>query len=220
MIGGIFVSFTNLKNNSRLMILALLASIIVSALIPLMRNKITFLHAKQDIKPVSLWDFSQNDTTLLWQFQKPADSEYQGEDNSSIGQNSGMLVLNVDFSNNKDTNYCQVQIACMDKNKMQLKDCNHASFDFIYDSNQLDGDFLFKLQSNDCDINNLTTLNKSATTDYTDSLKKASISFDFNKIQNENTDDLCIQIIGNKTSYKGELYIDNIGFYKLADNSK
>lgn len=211
---GICMSYNNLKYNSRLIILALLASIILSLSVPLIKEHINISSAKDNGEPIISWDFSNNQDPIEWAYRFEEDSNYSGIENSSIEEKSGMLVLNVDYSQNAKTNYSQAEVEYTGNLPLHMKDSNYASLDFYYDSSLLDGSFLVKLSSSDCNINKIVAIDTSKSEKYSGTIKKVKVSFEFDSITQEDTNNLSFMIIGNNTSYNGELFIDNIEFIK------
>ena len=206
------MSFKNLKNNSRFIILALLASISLSVIVPLMKNQFGISHASNSTTPIISWDFSDNKDSNSWSYSPSDEVNYVSND-SKLSTDRGMLKLSVDYSNNSLENYSQTGITYSENFPLQVKGVNHASFDFIYDSTLLNGSFLAKIHSDDCKLDKLVTIDTLKAVSYAGTLKKVQVQFEFEPIANETTNNLSICIIGNKTSYKGDLRIDNIKMF-------
>lgn len=171
-----------------------------------------FEEIKQDISQTEIakeWTF--DDGIGNWENAK-WDYQYDGEPASVAAENK-MMKVTVDYSKNKDMSWSQLGVR--EWGEYALKDVNKTTFDFYYDPAKLDGNFKFKetIQSengNKTAVETDITMDKDSAIAVENGLHKVSLELNFDPITEESCCNVVLCIVGDSTSYKGDLYIDNI----------
>ena len=151
-----------------------------------------------------------------------ADWGYQYDGNAPlVAADNGKMKVTVDYSKNKDTDWSQIGVR--EWGEVCLKGTTQTTFDFYYDPAKLDGDFKFKQTFQYQDGEQYvsiaqvdTAMDKSSAADAENGLKKVQVTLRFDAITQETCCNVVLLIIGSKTSYSGDVYIDNLKISKGA----
>ncbi len=161
------------------------------------------------------WDFEDGIggwENAGWNYQ------YDGN-NPVVAADQGKLKVTVDYSKNKDTDWSQTGIH--EWGEVCLKGTTQTTFDFYYNPAKLDGDFKFKqtFQYQDgekyvsiAEVD--TAMDKSSAVDAENGLKKVQVTLRFDEVTQDTCWNVVLLIIGSKTSYSGDVYIDQLKISK------
>ena len=156
------------------------------------------------------WTF---DSSLQgWTYGSGWENDYSGASRSSVEIKDKMMCITVDYSNDKDQSWSQMAASYWNNSIMNLNGGNHASLDFIYDPEIQDGAFNVKLYSN-AGIDATAAVDPEKAEPVTIGDKeymKVTLEFNFAPIDSSSMQDMGLCIIGVNTSYKGDIYIDNL----------
>jgi mannan endo-1,4-beta-mannosidase len=158
---------------------------------------------------------------VAFTFDDPADIALWSDDGSydysggvtQISYDSVLqaMKLDVDYSGNASSSWSEAKIRYTFAAPFQLEGYNRFSFDFIYDPAQMTtGSFMAKLFASGIDTNiavgNAEDLGSSG-------LKKATVTLNLSGDRNS-ISSFTLGLVGNRTDYKGPIYIDNVSFYQ------
>lgn len=149
------------------------------------------------------WDFS--DGMEGWYYDGVWDN--QGDNSIAWDEQYQALAMNVDYSKDAASTWSEIK-ASFWGDDFVAKEANKLTFDFIYDSSELQkGSFKGKLFSNS-GIDTNVGIDTENAQEYEGSLKKTTISMNFDTTDIENG--ITIGIIGSETDYQGVVYLDNV----------
>lgn len=152
------------------------------------------------------WDFAEGIDG--WYFDGVWDNK--GENSIEWNEQYQALAVNVDYSNDTASTWSEIKSSFWN-DEFAVDGVNKVTFDFIYDSEELQlGSFKTKLYSDQGSAIVDTNVNISIENaqEYEGTLKKAEVSLEF-----DDTDlrkGLTIGIIGCETDYQGVVYLDNV----------
>jgi len=150
-----------------------------------------------------IWDFS--DGTQGWNYDGSwVDKDYKGS--CEYDENKKMLKVNLDYSEYGDKDYIQPGIS-IDTKGVDFSLYKVLNFDLYYDPSKLTGDIAIKFA--DIIGGEKSIKDSSLVSSDVDGLKKVSMSFEVDK-PNAKPDKLHIVIAGKSTTYKGDIWFDNI----------
>lgn len=162
-------------------------------------------------KIVRQWDFS--DGTQGWEYDDSwSGDSYTGESTFEWDADKEMLKLSLDFSGNMDNGYSQTAICLAVGSGLDYSGCGGLDFDFYYDpAAYTTGDFTIKAFSDNIFRDQSCVISQSLPEEV-DGLKMVNVSLSCNRdyTNREHPKKLMLQIIGNYTDYKGDIWIDNI----------
>lgn len=173
--------------------------------------------ASYSVKLPHTWTFDK--ALEGWGYGKGWENDYSGASQSSVNIKDKMMCIKVDFSKDADKSWSQMAASYWNNSAMQLNGGNHASLEFMYDPALQDGMFKVKLYSNvGVDSTSAVDPEKAETVTIGDKeYKKVKLEFIFSPIESSKMQDLGLCIIGVNTSYKGEIYVDNLTIDKGED---
>lgn len=161
---------------------------------------------------VRQWDFSDGTQNWVYDDSWSGDS-YTGETEFAWDEEKQMLKLTVDFSGNADNGYSQIGVSFPSEDGIDYSQAGGLDFDFYYDAAAYTtGDFTVKAFSDNVFRDQSVIVSQSLPEDTGDGLMMVNISLgsDAYYANREHPKKLMLQIIGNNTDYKGDIWIDNI----------
>lgn len=165
------------------------------------------------------WDFSSGITD--WKYGG-ADWEYQysGGSNTSIAADDQILKVSLDYSKDSANSWSQLGVCNWNSKGMNLTGANKVTLDFIYDESKLTtGGFTIKAFSN-AGINEYVAVDTTKAVTLSGSLKKVPVTLSFNELASADAvNDFSICVIGNNTTYQGNVWIDNVNIISEKEST-
>lgn len=181
-----------------------------------------YVQAAEDMTPIVTWDFSQD--IAGWSYNTGWDSGYNGTDNTSVvwDETSQALKASVDYSLDSDQSWSQLGICYWTDQVMDLTGAQRVTFDMTYNpADKTTGTFSVKAFSN-AGIDQYVEIDESAAQTTSDGLLKNEVTIDFTALTEEQgsaVNDLTLALIGVNTDYHGDIFVDNVTVYKVADST-
>ncbi|MDO5409608.1 MAG: glycosyl hydrolase [Lachnospiraceae bacterium] len=206
-----------MKKITKKMMSAMLAAVLAVSTpvsVPVMNN--TALAAEESqLETVKEWT-SQADYAA-WYYGDGWEGGYQGSEYSKAGlgydENMDALKVAVDYSKDKAQTWSQMAVCIWDEG-LDLTGATQAELDLIYDSAKLDGGLTIKAYSN-AGIDQYVAVNtENAETAEGTNLSKVHVTIPFAAPVSKEASDFAICLIGNETSYKGNIYLKDIKIMK------
>ena len=157
------------------------------------------------------------DALYQWNFAEGIDGWYfdgvwdnKGENSIEWNEQYQALAMKVDYSNEIASTWSEIK-ASFWNDDFAVDGANKVSFDFIYDSAELQaGSFKAKLYSNhgSATVDTNVNINVENAQEYEGTLKKAEVTLEFDDVDLRKG--LTIGIIGCETDYQGVVYLDNV----------
>lgn len=160
------------------------------------------------------WDF--NDGINGWTYGSGWDSTTT----TTIEADQGGLKVNVDYSNDTTSTWNQRTVIYQSADGLDFSNAESLTFDLIYNENaKTTGSFKGQFYVSesfkgyiDIDTTNAVSLG--------DGYYKTSASFTLNPVAATNVQMFALQVIGNQTDYKGDLWIDNVQVFKSTEQQE
>lgn len=173
------------------------------------------------VTPLNKWDFS--DGIGDWKYNPDWDWQYSGGDATSATAEKDMMKVSVDYSGDVDKDWSQMTVTTT--GSIVTKDANRLGFDFYYDSSKLEDLAAFKVKvtlkggepSKEI-VAVDSTIDTAAAEEATEveGMKKVHVDVDFNAVSQETCSEFGLAIVGYRTGYKGDIYLDNISIEQVV----
>ena len=166
-------------------------------------------------KNLRFWNFDY--TPGDWYYGNGWDGSYHGNKPVKLSHDSKRLRLDVDFSQDGDNGWAQIAVCRWDGDGMNLIGANRMQLDLIYRTGQLDGSFLIKVSSSaGVDVTSQEITEESGEK-LSGNLSKATVTLWFDTLDGAEIHDWNILIIGNQTTYKGPIWLDNVAIQMVDE---
>ncbi|MDS0524591.1 CIA30 family protein [Clostridium sp. SHJSY1] len=154
-------------------------------------------------KGVDGWKYEGN-----WDYQGKTDVSY---DNDTIS--TGALKVSLDYSKDSTSSWSEVKLGNYFNTSFDFTGCNALSYDLYYDPDSMSqGSFMTKLFIKDA-VESNSNIDFDDSEDAGNGLRKVTVKVRFDS-KSINIGGLSLGLVGAKTDYKGDVYIDNIKFLK------
>lgn len=171
------------------------------------------------VNPIE-WTFEDSTKTLdgwtdggAWDYKGKTILSY---DSKTVG--NGSLKLTLDYTNDSEVSWSEAKISNNFKTPVNFNGYSVLNFDFIYNPKSMTkGAFQTKLWINNA-VDAYNVIDLSGAVDIGNGLKKVKATVKFTP-KDVSIDGITLSIIGSKTDYKGDIYLDNITISqeKVAD---
>lgn len=171
---------------------------------------------------------------IAWSFDNSAEGwayggtwAYKGSEDGGkaedVSQDADMqaLKVNLDYSNEGENSWSEYKLQNDLDESIDLNGYNVLTYDFIYDpAVYKNGSFKAKLFMKDTEnekqkVESYTAIDLNNAEKFENGLKKAKVTLEFEN-RDINIQGITLGIIGSNTTYKGNIYIDNITLDQVA----
>lgn len=176
----------------------------------------------ETVTPLSNWDF--NDGIGNWKYNPDWDWQYSGGPSTIASSDKEMMKVSVDYSGDADKDWSQMTVTT--EGSIAAKNANRLGFDFYYDDDKLEDSAAFKVKftlkggepsKEIVAVDSTIDTTSAVDAEEVEGMKKVHVNVDFNSVSQEICSELGLAIVGYKTGYKGDLYLDNISIENVEE---
>ncbi len=168
--------------------------------------------------PTVLSDLSTDADYSKWSEEGGWDYYHGGTENTSpkisYDQENKRLAVDVDYSANSDKSWSEAKVKYTAAEAVSIKNYNQVSVDLIYPTDEMP-DAKMKFYAKDSETGKSEIINVSGSVDVSsakdlgDGYKQVTVTMNITPTDSS-VKELTVSIVGNKTAYKGAVYLDNL----------